>query len=60
MDLNKEYAAHQRALMRASAAVSSVMRANELALASSIAQRIYKFQCGLGAGGACVWSLTKV
>ncbi|GGC31385.1 hypothetical protein GCM10011371_18510 [Novosphingobium marinum] len=56
MDLNLEYAAHQRALMGADAAANDDDRLAKLAKASRIAGRISDFQHGLGAAAACAWS----
>lgn len=56
MDLNLEYAAHQRALMGAGAAANDDDRLAKLAKASRIAGRISDFQHGLGAAAACAWS----
>ncbi|MCB5425858.1 hypothetical protein H0274_11350 [Altererythrobacter sp. CC-YST694] len=59
MDLNKEYAAHQRALMCADNAANTDERRAHLAVASSIAGRISTFQMELGAAAACVWSMAQ-
>lgn len=59
MDLNLEYAAHQRALMGAGVAANDVDRLAKLAKASRIAGRISDFQHGLGAAAACAWSLAQ-
>lgn len=56
MDLNLEYAAHQRALMSAGVAANDDDRLASLANASRIAGRISNFQHGLGAAAACAWS----
>lgn len=56
MDLNLEYAAHQRALMGAVVAANDDDRLAKLAKASRIAGRISDFQHGLGAAAACAWS----
>ena len=56
MDLNLEYAAHQRALMSADVAANDHDRLATLATASRIAGRISDFQHGLGAAAACAWS----
>lgn len=56
MDLNLEYAAHQRALMGAGVAANDDDRFAKLAKASRIAGRISDFQHGLGAAAACAWS----
>lgn len=56
MDLNLEYAAHQRALMGAGVAANDDERLAKLAKASRIAGRISDFQHGLGAAAACAWS----
>jgi hypothetical protein len=60
MDINKEYAAHQHALMRADHSVCKDDRRAHLARASSIADRISAFQRELGAAAACAWSMTQV
>lgn len=60
MDINKEYAAHQHALMRADHSVCKDDRRAHLARASSIAGRISTFQRELGAAAACAWSMTQV
>ena len=56
MDLNLEYAAHQRALMAVDDADNQDDRSAKLATASRIAGRIGTFQHGLGAAAACAWS----
>lgn len=56
MDLNLEYAAHQRALMGADGAENEGDRVAGLAKASRIAGRISEFQIRLGAAAACAWS----
>ncbi|WP_338466211.1 hypothetical protein RXV95_11605 [Novosphingobium sp. ZN18A2] len=56
MDLNLEYAAHQRAMMGADIAANDDDRLAKLAKASRIAGRISDFQHGLGAAAACAWS----
>lgn len=60
MDLNKEYAAHQQALMRADLSICKEDRSAYLALASSIAGRIGAVQHELGAAAACAWSMAQV
>lgn len=60
MDLNKEYAAHQHALMRADGSLTIEGRRLHLARATSIAKRIGAFQHGLGAAAACVWSMSQL
>ena len=60
MDFNKEYAAHQHALMRADTSVCNDDRVAHLARASAIAARISAFQRELGAAAACAWSMTHV
>ncbi|WP_395393718.1 hypothetical protein WBP07_01360 [Novosphingobium sp. BL-8A] len=60
MDINKEYAAHQDALMRADNSVCNDDRRAHLARASSIAGRIGAFQRELGAAAACAWSMAQV
>ena len=56
MDLNHQYARHQRALMRADQAANDDDRLAKLVKASHIAGRISEFQHGLGAAAACAWS----
>ncbi|MXP29747.1 hypothetical protein GRI58_13110 [Porphyrobacter algicida] len=56
MDLNFQYAEHQRALMGAADAANDDHRSAKLAKASHIAGRISDFQHGLGAAAACAWS----
>ena len=56
MDLNHQYAQHQRALMGADGAANDDDRLAELVKASHIAGRISEFQHGLGAAAACAWS----
>ena len=56
MDLNHQYAEHQRALMGADRAANNDDRLARLAIASRIAGRISDFQNGLGAAAACAWS----
>ncbi|WP_156840594.1 hypothetical protein [Novosphingobium aquimarinum] len=56
MDLNLEYAAHQRAILSAHVAANDDDRRARLATASLIADRISDFQHGLGAAAACAWS----
>lgn len=60
MDINKEYAAHQHALMRADHSVCKDDRRAHLARASFIAGRIGAFQRDLGAAAACAWSMAQV
>lgn len=60
LDFNKEYAAHQQALMRADNAACNTDRRTHLARASSIAGRISAFQEELGAAAACAWSMAQV
>jgi hypothetical protein len=55
MDLNHQYAAHQRAVMRASAASPGIARNAQLWLASTLASDIGQFQSRLGAAAACAW-----
>jgi len=59
MDINKEYAAHQQALMRADRSVCDDDRRAHLARAASIAGRISACQRELGAAAACAWSMTQ-
>jgi len=56
MDLNLQYADHQRALMGADGAANDDDRLAQLTKASNIAGRISDFQHGLGAAAACAWS----
>lgn len=56
MDLNLQYAKHQRAFMGADGAANDDDRLAKLAKASRIAGRIRDFQHGLGAAAACAWS----
>ena len=56
MDLNHQYAQHQRALMGAEGAANDDDRLAKLVKASRIAGRISEFQHGLGAAAACAWS----
>ena len=56
MDLNLQYAKHQRALIGADHAANDDDRIAKLAKASRIAGRIRDFQHGLGAAAACAWS----
>ncbi|QSB44304.1 hypothetical protein EB810_13895 [Altererythrobacter sp. FM1] len=56
MDLNREYAAHQCALMSADVAANDDDRFAKLVKASRIAGRISDFQHRLGAAAACAWS----
>lgn len=56
MDLNHQYAQHQRALMGAESAANDDDRLAKLVEASHIAGRISEFQHGLGAAAACAWS----
>lgn len=60
MDLNKQYAAHQHALMRADSSHSAEDRRAHLGQASSIAGQISAFQRKLGAAAACAWSMTQL
>ena len=60
MDLNHQYAEHQRALMGADGAANDDDRFAKLAKASHIAGRISDFQHGLGAAAACAWSKTQL
>lgn len=59
MDLNQEYAAHQRAVMVAGEADGDE-RTAKLAQANRIADRIGVFQHGLGAAAACAWSNMQI
>lgn len=60
IDLNREYAAHQHAIMEASAASNDNARQAKLEEASEIAARITDFQRQLGAAAACAWSMTQL
>ena len=60
MDLNHQYAAHQRAMMRAAGSSTCASRSSELRLASSIAADIGSYQEKLGAAAACAWSHASV
>jgi len=60
MDIIKEYAAHQSALMQAEDADSAAERRSQFAKASQIAGRISAFQRELGAAAACAWSMAQV
>lgn len=60
MDLNREYAAHQRALMRAGDVLSDRDRLARLEKASGIAGRISVYQHSLGAAAACAWSNAQI
>ncbi len=59
MDLNMEYAAHQKALMSAKCALSDLDRQAHLLDASIIADRIGVFQKSLGAAAACAWCASQ-
>lgn len=58
MDINKKYAAHQHALMRADHSACKDDRKAHLAEASLIASQVSAFQRELGAAAACAWSMT--
>jgi len=60
MDLNLEYAAHQKALMRAGIAINDDDRQVHLAEARSIAGRISTYQQRLGAAAACAWTAARI
>lgn len=60
LDLYREYAAHQCALIGAGAAANDDERRVKLAKASSIAKQISVFQHGLGAAAACAWSKAQM
>ena len=60
MDLNFEYAAHQKALMLAEQATSDAGREAHLADAFRIADRINTFQLKLGAAAACTWTMSNL
>lgn len=59
MDLNLEYAAHQKALMSATDATSDADRIAHLSQAIVIADRIGSFQKGLGAAAASAWCISQ-
>lgn len=60
MDIIKQYAAHQTALMRAHAADTATGRRLQFAAAARIAGQISAFQRQLGAAAACAWSMAEV
>ena len=60
MDLNEQYAAHQRAMMRASASPLGIARTAQLWLASTIASEIGNYQETLGAAASCAWSAASL
>ena len=60
MDLDREYAAHQRALIGAGTAANDVDRRLKLLQASTAAGRISVFQHGLGDAAACAWSKAQM
>lgn len=60
MDLNIQYAAHQRALMLADSSECPVDRFTHLSKASAIAGQIGAKQRELGAAAACAWSMAEV
>ena len=60
MDLNLEYAEHQRALMQVGSAANDDDRQARLHKATMIAKRISRFQHGLGAAAACAWSTVQL
>ncbi|WP_338242502.1 hypothetical protein [Aurantiacibacter hainanensis] len=55
MDLNKQYAAHQQALMSSRTTESDADRQGHLARARRIAGEIGSFQHSLGAAASCAW-----
>lgn len=59
MDLNRKYADHQRAVMRASSSSDENMRRAHLGDASDIAGQIGDYQRKLGAAASCAWSSVK-
>lgn len=59
MDFNREYAAHQHALMRADGSTTTEERQAHLSRASSIAGQIGALQRELGAAAACAWSVAQ-
>ncbi len=60
MDLNKQYAAHQKALIFSKTADSDADRRDHLAEAEGIAKEIGTFQLGLGAAAACAWCASNL
>ena len=58
MDLNRKYADHQQAVMRADAADGRA-RTAQLDLATGIAGQIGDYQRKLGAAASCAWSMSK-
>ncbi len=59
MDLNRKYADHQKAVMRASSAPNGQVREDHLSDASVIAVQIGDYQRKLGAAASCAWSAGK-
>lgn len=59
MDLNRKYADHQKAMMRASAASDRQSREEHLGDASAIAGQIGDYQRQLGAAASCAWSASR-
>lgn len=57
MDIIKQYADHQTALMRADSAHSAELRRKQFAVASQIAGQISAFQRSLGAAAADAWNI---
>ena len=57
MDLNRAYADHQCALLKAGRAANDTDHASNLKVASHIGQDISAYQQRLGAAAACAWSL---
>ena len=60
MDIVKQYAAHQTALMRAQRAATTADRRSQFAAAARIAGEISVFQRDLGAAAAFAWSMAEV
>ncbi len=60
MDIMKQYAAHQTALMRAQEAGTTADRRSQFAAAARIAGQISAFQRDLGAAASCAWSMAEV
>ncbi|BBC72484.1 conserved hypothetical protein [Altererythrobacter sp. B11] len=60
MDLNRKYADHQKALIRASAASLSSERERHIDCAVSIAGQIERYQLALGAAASCAWSASQL
>ncbi len=59
MDLNKKYAEHQKAVIRASAASDRALRDAHMNTAITIAGQIKAHQSHLGAAASCAWSVAQ-